>query len=155
MAAVSEAAKAKQKASQLRIAASPHGKYVFQKAHAKARGIAFTLTFEEWLSLWESSGKWSLRGKKPDQYCMARKQDSGGYELGNVYITQVRDNIIDQMLNGKHAYHKVSGVDLSSIKARVAGGESQKAVGKDFGITQSQVSRLINGVRGKYSANIS
>ena len=36
--------------------------YNTQKSGAKKRGIAFLLTFEQWWSVWEASGKWENRG---------------------------------------------------------------------------------------------
>ena|ERR1035437_7057048 len=154
MGAISPEAKAKQKASITRLSKTPLYKYSYQKRHAASRGIPFTLTFEEWWKLWEDSGKYSERGKKPHQYCMSRNKDIGGYEVGNVYISQVSDNLIDQMLNGKHVALKVTADDIIKIKERVANGEVQKLMAKDYNLNQSQVSRLISGARGKYSSNI-
>lgn len=48
--------------------------------------VEMKLTFEEWLSIWISSGKWYLRGKLKGQYCMCRINDIGHYEIGNVFI---------------------------------------------------------------------
>lgn len=154
MGAVSPEAKAKQKASNIRLSNTPLYKYNYQKRHAASRGLTFNLTFEEWWSIWETSGKYSERGKKPHQYCMSRHKDSGGYDVGNVYISQVSANLIDQMLNGKHLYLKVTADEIFKIKERVANGEVQKVVAKDYNLNQSQVSRLVSGIRGKYSSNI-
>jgi hypothetical protein len=60
------------------------------------RNIKFDLTFEEWLDVWNQSGKLHLRGRGVGKYCMARKNDSGPYEYGNVYITLFEDNNKDQ-----------------------------------------------------------
>lgn len=154
MSAVSEAAKAKHKADILRRSRTPLYQYKCQKRNAIDRSIPFLLTFEEWWGIWEDSGKYAERGKKPHQYCMSRNNDTGGYEIGNVYISQVSENIIEQMLNGKHLYFKIRSAELAEIKARVASGETQSAVSKDYGISRGQISRLVNGLRGKYSANI-
>ena len=45
------------------------------------------LTYEEWVSIWEQSGKLQLRGKGRGLYCMARYGDKGPYSLENVFIT--------------------------------------------------------------------
>ena len=66
--------------------------YARQKSMAKARGIDFNLTFEEWWSIWELSGKYEERGKGAGKYCMSRKNDTGPYEVGNVYIQTIDDN---------------------------------------------------------------
>lgn len=68
------------------------GKFVRQKANSKTRGIDWQLSFEEWWSVWEKSGKWEQRGKKSQEYCMARKLDWGPYSLDNVFITTNRKN---------------------------------------------------------------
>jgi hypothetical protein len=70
-----------------------HLYYSSQRQHAKARGIPFSLTFEEWVEIWDNSGKWHLRGKKKGQYVMARNEDKGGYEKGNVSIIPATINI--------------------------------------------------------------
>lgn len=72
---------------------TPKGKYIRHKANAIRRGVAFSLTFLEWWSLWESSGKWKRRGNKRGMYQMCRHLDRGGYELGNVYIGKMEGNV--------------------------------------------------------------
>lgn len=54
------------------------------------------MTFEEWLGLWEASGHFHERGSRPDQYCMARNGDQGGYEVGNVRIVTCAENQAEQ-----------------------------------------------------------
>lgn len=58
---------------------------------SRCRGIAFTLTLREWLDVWNTSGKWAERGRGHG-YCMARIDDAGAYEMGNVYITTGAEN---------------------------------------------------------------
>ncbi len=48
--------------------------------------IEMRFTFEEWLQFWLDSGHWDERGAKKGQYCMARINDLGHYEKGNVEI---------------------------------------------------------------------
>ncbi len=61
-----------------------------QKHYAKARGILFLLTFEQWWEVWQDSGHWHERGPLPHQFCMARgtaqQPDIGAYEMGNIRI---------------------------------------------------------------------
>lgn len=77
-------------------------KYHVHKAGAKRRGIPFNLTFEEWTSIWFTSGKWAQRGHGSDKYCMCRYGDKGAYELGNVYIATNRENGILANTGRKH-----------------------------------------------------
>lgn len=78
-------------------AANPE-KYAYgkHKQHAKKRGVPFLLTFEEWWSIWDTSGKWLLRGHCRGQYVMARYGDRGGYEVGNVRICTCSENLAER-----------------------------------------------------------
>ena len=67
---------------------TPMSRYHAQKSRAKARGVPFHLTFEDWWGLWEE--KWDQRGKQG--LCMSRKGDQGAYEVGNVYINTYSEN---------------------------------------------------------------
>jgi hypothetical protein len=81
---------------------TPMGKFVRQKSNAKARGIDWELTFDQWWEIWEKSGKWEQRGTQAKDYCMARKFDWGPYAVGNVVITTVRKN------SQEGFYHKIT-----------------------------------------------
>ena len=73
--------------------ATPRSKYCVHKQCAKRRGIAFELTFEEWLEIWENSGHFDERGRRAHQYQMARHNDLGPYAVGNVKIITTSQNI--------------------------------------------------------------
>ena len=66
---------------------TPRARYSMEEAKVKARGIPFTLTFEQWWDLWRASGKWSQRGRAAGQFWLSRHGDTGPYEIGNVAIT--------------------------------------------------------------------
>jgi hypothetical protein len=68
-------------------------KYKRHIVNAQLRGIAFELTFEDWLKIWVDSGHWGERGKRGDQYCMSRFGDLGPYALGNVEIITNAENL--------------------------------------------------------------
>ena len=72
---------------------SPRGRYHQHKASAGKRGIEFLLTFEEWWDIWQASGKWEQRGRRRDQYVMARLGDVGPYERHNIRICLVGENV--------------------------------------------------------------
>lgn len=65
-------------------------KFNEHKASAKKRGIAFALTYEQWLEVW--GDKLPNRGRGSNQYGMLRTRDEGGYELGNVRIGTPKEN---------------------------------------------------------------
>ena len=150
MGAVSLAAKAKLKENQKKYAQSPQGKYMMQKAQAKSRGLGFSLSFEEWWKIWQESGQWENRGKAADQYCMGRKLDAGGYEVGNVEIVQVAHNIRDQMSNGRHVSMVLDSSSLPEIIRLTGEGLSQKVIAARLGVGQPHISRMLAGARGKY-----
>lgn len=91
-------------------------RYNEQKYRAHSRGIAFHLTLDQWIDIWEKSGKWDLRGCKKGHYVMSRINDSGAYEYGNVFIQLHQSNAKDGQL-GK----KLSSNHIQSIKNTMLG----------------------------------
>jgi hypothetical protein len=73
-------------------AASLYGR---QRVNAHKRSIPWLITFPEWLAVWRDSGHLDERGRGRDLYCMARYHDKGGYEVGNVYIATIAQNVKD------------------------------------------------------------
>ncbi len=69
---------------------------------SKRRGISFDLTFEQWLEIWESSGHLHERGRRRDQYQMARTGDVGPYAVGNVSIITCRENRAAQIMRAEN-----------------------------------------------------
>lgn len=88
---------------------TPKGKFGVIKQRAKQRGIPFLLSFEEWFSIWSKSGYWDSRGRTIDKYNMCRINDTGAYEIGNVYIAPHTQNIKDSQKNGKMSFPRKSG----------------------------------------------
>lgn len=70
-----------------------HRAFWTQRGRAKNRGIAFELSFDEWLNIWLSSGRLAERGKGKGRYCMSRINDEGAYEVNNVFIQTFGENI--------------------------------------------------------------
>lgn len=71
---------------------TPIRAFIEQRRNARSRGIEWSLTINEWFSIWEASGKWDQRGREGDSYVMARHGDYGGYKIGNVKIITMREN---------------------------------------------------------------
>lgn len=69
---------------------TPWRAFYRQRHNASVRGIAFSLTFEQWWALWEPH--WGERGRKGHEKCMCRTGDQGAYEAGNVRIDTNRAN---------------------------------------------------------------
>jgi hypothetical protein len=73
----------------------PHDRYKQQRWRALARGVAWELTFDQWMSIWDASGHFHERGKKAGQYVMARNGDVGPYSVSNVRICLFTENIAE------------------------------------------------------------
>lgn len=63
-----------------------------QRLNAEMRGIDWNLTFAQWFSVWQTSGKLHLRGRGKGKYVMSRILDDGPYALGNVHIQLAVEN---------------------------------------------------------------
>jgi hypothetical protein len=110
--------------------------YARQKAMAKIRNIEWDITFQEWYSVWEQSGKYAERGKGKGKYVMSRVNDIGAYKLGNVFIQLNTDNV-SQASKGKKQPDWL-------IANRVA---------KITGVKHSEERRMINSLAQKNSPN--
>lgn len=88
---------------------SPKGKFAEQKRHARERGVAWELTYEQWWGIWSLSKKWAKRGNTRGKYCMCRKGDVGAYAVGNVYIGTWSQNIQER--------HKVQAIKRHTARS--------------------------------------
>lgn len=73
----------------------PARAYFCQRHNAGIRGIKWDISFPEWWSIWEESGKYHLRGRVKGEYAMARFGDTGSYSKDNVYICLASENSKD------------------------------------------------------------
>lgn len=62
------------------------GAYAQQRRDARHRSIDFLLSFDQWLDIWEASGRLAERGRLYGQFVMARLGDVGSYSVDNVEI---------------------------------------------------------------------
>lgn len=95
---------------------SPIGAFVNQRSSADWRGIEWKLKLWDWWTIWDRSGKWDRRGRGSDEYVMCRFGDTGGYELGNVYIATVKHNASVQPNNPYRLGHP----DHDAVMAELA-----------------------------------
>jgi len=65
-------------------------KYQSHKSGAKARGIEFTLSYEQWLAIWGDSI--DQRGRGAQELGMLRARDEGGYTPNNVRLGTPQEN---------------------------------------------------------------
>ncbi|MEX3840278.1 NUMOD3 domain-containing DNA-binding protein [Paraburkholderia sp. BR10882] len=64
-----------------------------KRLDADGNPIEFRLTFEEWWDWWQATGHYHERGPRRGQYVMARTNDTGHYELGNIFCCLAADNV--------------------------------------------------------------
>lgn len=70
-----------------------------QRANADKRGVEWKLTFWQWYSAWQESGKWDQRGRGAHDYVMCRHGDVGPYSLENIYFATGAENVQHAHLN--------------------------------------------------------
>ncbi len=96
--------------------------YVHQRQAAKKRGIAWQITFSEWLDVWVMSGHWAERGVGRAKYVMARHGDEGPYAVANVSIQLATQNSRD-------------GIKKSHATMAAEGWAKQSRIGRGRGWT--------------------
>jgi len=111
-------------------------KYHTQRSQAKSRGIPWEFTPEEWWQMWSSSGKWEQRGRRADQFVMARNGDTGPYSPGNVRIVTVLENARERVANGRSPLGSGKGWKIDH-KARTRPYEARIA-GRTIGMFATQ-----------------
>lgn len=87
-----------------------HSQYLVflqMRAQANYRGEKFSLTFEEFQSLWAEH--WHLKGRSSDDYCLTREDPDGDWVLANVKCIPRVEHLRRQRRykkersNGKHS----------------------------------------------------
>jgi hypothetical protein len=75
-----------------------HIAFLRQRSQARFRGEGWTITIEEFFDLWPTD-LWSQRGRKPDEYCMTRKDNEGAWSKDNCMVISRLDHF--RMMRGK------------------------------------------------------
>jgi DNA-binding CsgD family transcriptional regulator len=154
---------------------SPSYYYKFQKKSAQYRGIEWKFNLSQWWEVWEKSGKWEKRGRGKYMYCMARNEDSGPYEIGNVKIITNGENIAEgfetsPMDKRRSLASKYEGIDTSKFGTLLPTGfyltpreievwELRKtglparAIAEKTGLTNGSISNLLTHIRKKIMAS--
>lgn len=129
--------------------------YRKQKVMAKIRGIKWNLTLVEWIGWWMLTGKYDKRGKKKTDYCMCRYNDTGPYEIGNIYCDTVENNCRAGNLGkvmSQATKQKISGKNHGQAKAvKVYGTEYEcmRQAAKDLNISYTTlIYRLDKQIKG-------
>ena len=99
----------------------PFNAYRYQKHNADIRNIEWRLSFAEWWKIWEISGKWSKRGRGKGKYNMARHKDVGPYEISNVRILSVEENMAEYYLHHKEEHKSLQHAGVKKMQKRQNG----------------------------------
>ena len=100
--------------------------YRAHKSRAKKRNIEFKLTYQQWYDWWLSNGV--DKNQKPSAFskntlAMCRHNDTGAYELGNIYCATISQNSKDQNYSFKRKKIQTPmGVFPSARAAAIAHG---------------------------------
>lgn len=110
--------------------------YNSQKHAARHRSIGWLLSFDEWWSLWESSGKWPMRGRGKGKYVMARRGDVGPYSTDNVYFTTLEGNLAESaFVNGERNKRKSHIGALQHVISTARGWTFRSGLPKPYQVT--------------------
>lgn len=87
----------------LRTPCTKASRYLCQRTAAGKRGVAWEISFPEWIAVWAASDCWNLRGRGIGRYCMARHGDIGPYKVNNISIQLCEKNSRDGIEVGRPA----------------------------------------------------
>lgn len=120
------------------------GAYACQKFTSKQRGIEFLFTRPEWIAWWVSAlgPNWPyLRGRRGNEYCMARFNDVGPYAPWNVKcITNLQNR--EEGFRPKGSEFGRSGLNEDIVEYILTTDERAFVLAKRFGVTQGTISDI-------------
>lgn len=92
-------------------------RYRMNKVRATQIGIAFELTYQEWLTWWKSTDHFHERGRRRGQYVMARIDRAGPYALGNIRCA-LAETVPAESVRARtiklHALHRIGAQPFST-----------------------------------------
>lgn len=94
--------------------------YRTQKANAYKRDIPFRISLADFWRIWQESGKWAERGRGKGKYCLARYNDSGAYEVGNVWVCSFSENCREARSRSKRGNGNVHFINPGTRKPWLA-----------------------------------
>ena len=136
-------------------------RFTLAKHNAKARGLEFRFTLEEWVNWWINNlgDNWlELRGPRRHQFVMARFGDKGHYEINNVKCITASENCsIEKIVNKSCGTHDNSGeknprckLTECQVKAIYKDEGHPVDIAKRFGVNRCTVNDIKAGRNWKY-----
>lgn len=114
------------------------------RSNAKRRNIPWTLTYEQWASVWAASGHCENRGRARGQYQMDRIDNRKGYVIDNVQIVDGATNRTKDAPHGHVARlteHAVADI-RSTFKPRVV---TRAHLARKYGVTVACIKAVLSG----------
>ncbi|HWT40933.1 MAG TPA: hypothetical protein VN081_06770 [Dongiaceae bacterium] len=99
-------------------AQAPMKKYRGQKSLCTRAGDEWSMSFPEWMGMWNACGKWSERGATNGKYCMRRIDRAKPYCVANMQIVLCRASVINKR-SRRQSFEEKYGVcagDFDSIE---------------------------------------
>lgn len=115
--------------------------YVTARNSAKARGIEFHFSFEEWIGWWEQQigPDWQTkRGCKKGQFVMARYKDKGPYVPWNVKCITTSANVSE-------SHHHTAKLTKDQVLAIRQSPDHRLELAERFGVNWSTIYRIQTG----------
>ena len=113
------------------------------KKNAKARGIPFLFTFDDWVNWWEDhlgTHWYKKRGSRRGQYVMARFEDKGSYTAKNTKCILSEDNHVEYNKRRKPSSGWSHGVlDEPLVVAIYLSDEPYGIIAKKHGVTKHKI----------------
>ena len=95
--------------------------YIANKVDALGNPVKMKMTVQQFADEWIQSGHWDERGRGKGKYCMARNNDIGHYEVGNVRIILHSENVSEAKKGKPHtAEHKAKNSAANKGRSKSA-----------------------------------
>jgi len=94
----------------------PRMSYEGQRRLALKRGKVWEYTFLDWWLKWQLSGRWEQRGKRSQDYCMARINDTGPYSFMNTKIITNEENIKERKYHKRNSLAPINYVNAAKCR---------------------------------------
>ena len=135
--------------------------YRTQRNNARSRKIDWNLSYEEWITWWLSTGHFNQRGRYTGEYCMCRFNDTGPYELGNIYCATLVENtkaaLCGKKKSEEHRAKLAEGLEINRPKnkkkvyTKDKTFESISEAARYYGMSSEGVARRVRKPRDDYS----